>query len=432
MTSQMNGTSVHVERTEPEPVLDEWCIYRVPSKLRNVNKASYTPQLLSIGPFHYGSPKLKDMESHKQKYYEKFLKRCSKDEAALKRFVNRHSNRILSCYAGTIECRGNIINVILVDACFIIELFMTESETENHHILRSPWMRKAVETDLILFENQIPYYFLEELYDFAISSRDSNAETKMAVHPEPVQHQFLTLACKFFEEYNKKERRLRNGVNLKHFTDLVRHFVCTDKVEDDCVSNQKKCKYDVRKLKAAGVKFTHLAEPFVIEPLSTSVNSYRSKLAGLTTKELKLTRFWATYDAESVIRNIMALEQLIYPKKAYICSYFLLLSQLVNTVEDIDLLIKDGVVENLLGSNKSVEKLINSFCVHIVEEISCYSDIYDQLNEHYETSLGNRRMATLKQVYFKDLWTGSATILGLVVLVFSIIGTIKSLTCHKR
>ncbi|KAL6130586.1 hypothetical protein ACLB2K_068965 [Fragaria x ananassa] len=398
MTSPMNGVSDHVaiERTETKPFLDEWCIYRVPSKLRNVNKASYTPQLLSIGPFHYGSPELKDMESHKQKYYEKFLRRCSKNEDELKSLVKQHQARILSCYAGTIECRGKFVTMILVDACFIIELFITDSETENHHILRSPWMRKAVETDLILFENQIPYYFLQELYDFAIS----NAEPNIAEDLTPDPHRFRTLSYK---------------------------------VQGDCVSNQKKCKYDVRKLKAAGVKFTHLAEPFVIESLSTGVSSCRSKLACcLTTKELKLTRFWATYDAESVIRNIMALEQLIYPKKAYICSYFLLLSQLVNTVEDIDLLIKDGVVENLLGSNKSVEKLINSFCVHIVEEISCYSDIYDQLNEHYETSLCNRRMATLKQVYFKDLWTSSATILGLVVLVFSIIGTINSLIYHKR
>ncbi|XP_004308517.1 PREDICTED: UPF0481 protein At3g47200-like [Fragaria vesca subsp. vesca] len=431
MTSPMNGASDHVaiKRTETKPFLDEWCIYRVPSKLRNVNKASYTPQLLSIGPFHYGSPELRDMESHKQKYYEKFLRRCSKNEAELKSLVSQHQARILSCYAGTIECRGKFVNMILVDACFIIELFITDSETENHHILRSPWMRKAVETDLILFENQIPYYFLQELYDFAIS----NAEPNIAEDLTPDPHRFRTLSCKFFKEYNKKKRVLGNGVKLNHFTDLVRLFVCTDKVQGDCVSNQKKCKYDVRKLKAAGVKFTHLAEPFVIESLSTGVSSCRSKLACcLTTKELKLTRFWATYDAESVIRNIMALEQLIYPKKAYICSYFLLLSQLVNTVEDIDLLIKDGVVENLLGSNKSVEKLINSFCVHIVEEISCYSDIYDQLNEHYETSLCNRRMATLKQVYFKDLWTSSATILGLVVLVFSIVGTINSLIYHKR
>ena len=147
-----------------------------------------------------------------------------------------------------------------------------------------------------------------------------------------------------------------------------------------------------------------------------------------TRKELKLTRFWATCETESVMRNIMALEQLIYPKKAYICSYFLLLGQLVNSVEDVDLLIEAGVVENLLGSNTSVEKLIKSLCVHIVQTNSCYFGIYDQLNDHYETNKCNRRMAILKQVYFKDLWTGSATILGLVVLVFSVIGTIKSLT----
>ncbi|XP_050387304.1 UPF0481 protein At3g47200-like [Argentina anserina] len=427
-SSQMNGASVRVECTEPEPVLDEWCIYRVPSKLRNVNKASYTPQLLSIGPFHYGSPNLKDMQSHKQKYYEKFLLRCSKNEAELKALVNQHQDRILSFYAGYIECRGNFMDMILVDACFIIELFITDSETENHHILRSPWMRKAVVTDLILFENQIPYYFLEKLYDFAEPQIHVQLEpAQLPQHqPEPAQHQFLKYSCNFFKEYYKKDKA--PGVNPKHFTDLVRDFVCTKEVKVNCFSdNQKRCKYDVRKLKAAGVKFTHLAEPFVIKELSST----RVKLPSLTTKELKLTRFWATYDAESVIRNIMALEQLIYPEQAYVCSYFLLLSQLVNTVQDIDLLIKDGVVENLLGSNKSVEKLINSLCVHIVEHISCYFKICDDLNEHYETSVCNRRMAKLKQVYFKDLWTGSATILGFVVLIFSIVGTINSLTSHR-
>ncbi|CAL8121106.1 unnamed protein product [Prunus armeniaca] len=54
---------------------DKWCIYRVPSKLRKVNEAAYTPQLLSIGPFHHGKPELKDMETHKKIYYENFLAR---------------------------------------------------------------------------------------------------------------------------------------------------------------------------------------------------------------------------------------------------------------------------------------------------------------------------------------------------------------------
>ncbi|BFG21514.1 hypothetical protein CerSpe_077880 [Prunus speciosa] len=61
-----------------------------------------------------------------------------------------------------------------------------------------------------------------------------------------------------------------------------------------------------------------------------------------------------------------------------------------------------------------------------MDDKSCYFDICEQLNNHYE-NFWNRHVATLKRVYFKDLWTGSSTVLGVVVLVFSVIGTIKSL-----
>ncbi|KAK9911083.1 hypothetical protein M0R45_035006 [Rubus argutus] len=450
---------------EPVLVLDQWCIYRIPSKLRNVNEASFTPQLLSIGPFHHGNPSLRDMDSHKKIYYEKFCERSSKNKDELKTFIQQRQENILRCYAGTIEC-GNIdfVDIILVDACFIIELFMTNSETENHenyYILRSPWLRKAVQQDLILFENQLPYYLLQDLYDFAkpaFSSRDGlngvraeeqahgdiangqkycfpncfsgprvSTETNIVIEAPHVQHHFLDLTCEFFKEFTKG-KPIKEGVKPKHFTDLVRHFLCTDKVADgSCISTETKNKYNVRKLKAAGVKFIPLREPFVIIK-EEKVHKSNFKLACFTAMDLKLTRFWATYEAECVMRNVMALEQLMYPDRAYICSYFLLMDQLVHTVEDVDLLIKDGVIVNLLGSNKAVEKLVTSLCVQIMEDKSCYSKICTQLNEHYEISYWNRKLATLKRVYFKDLWTGSSTVVGFVVFVFSIIGTIQSLS----
>ncbi|GLT52996.1 hypothetical protein SLA2020_262960 [Shorea laevis] len=46
----------------------ECCIYRVPNKLRDVNKEAYTPKLVSIGPFHHGLEELKGMERKKQIY----------------------------------------------------------------------------------------------------------------------------------------------------------------------------------------------------------------------------------------------------------------------------------------------------------------------------------------------------------------------------
>ncbi|GKA38624.1 UPF0481 protein-like protein [Tanacetum coccineum] len=45
--------------------LNSTSIYRVPETLRNVNKSSYTPRVVSIGPFHAEEKGLKGVEMHK-------------------------------------------------------------------------------------------------------------------------------------------------------------------------------------------------------------------------------------------------------------------------------------------------------------------------------------------------------------------------------
>ncbi|PQM38189.1 hypothetical protein Pyn_36848 [Prunus yedoensis var. nudiflora] len=390
---------------------DKWCIYRVPSKLRNVNEAAYTPQLLSIGPFHHGKPELKDMETHKKIYYENFLARCKKR---------------------TIELDIDPADIIVVDACFIIELFLTNFyETENHkndYILRLPWLRKAVEQDLILFENQLPYSLLQEIYhDFAVPvsrsfqpCKEVQEQTHSSTNDfpcclpcswripcnehsieideakpaddeaEPADYDpLLELTFEFFKDYNKG-KSVKNRVKPKHFTDLVRNFLCPDK-KMDCEHNSAPVKniYAAKKLRASGVKFRALKDgPLIIE--KDEANKCKFNLACFRNMDLKLTPFCVKDETECVVRNIMALEQFLYPDKPYICNYFLLMDQLVDTVDDVD-----------FGG-------------------------WEQTNMHYE-NFWNRHVATLKRVYFKDLWTGSSTVLGVVVLVFSVIGTIKSL-----
>jgi hypothetical protein len=48
-----------------------------------------------------------------------------------------------------------------------------------------------------------------------------------------------------------------------------------------------------------------------------------------------------------------------YPREAYICNYIVLLDHLINTAEDVDLLVEKKVIVNWLGSNKIVANLIN-------------------------------------------------------------------------
>ncbi|KAB1225068.1 hypothetical protein CJ030_MR1G005403 [Morella rubra] len=58
----------------------ECCIYRVPKKLRKVNKDAYTPKLISIGPLHHRRKELRDMENLKVRYFKLYCNRALKGE----------------------------------------------------------------------------------------------------------------------------------------------------------------------------------------------------------------------------------------------------------------------------------------------------------------------------------------------------------------
>ncbi|CAL2240900.1 unnamed protein product [Prunus armeniaca] len=109
--------------------------------------------------------------------------------------------------------------------------------------------------------------------------------------------------------------------------------------------------------------------------------------------DLKLTLFCVKDETECIIRNVMALEQFLYPESAYICEYFLLMDKLVDTVEDVNLLIDSGVLVNKLGCNETVTNPISQLCEQIMDNVSCYGGLCDQLNKHYGISFWNRHVA---------------------------------------
>ncbi|QCD94460.1 hypothetical protein DEO72_LG5g2544 [Vigna unguiculata] len=130
------------------PEMDEihmQCIYRVPSNIRNYNPNAYTPQVVSIGPYHHNS--FETMEELKLKYVKGFLNRT---RLSTKEFVAKieeieNSNNIRSCYADPIKCNGDdFFNMILVDACFMIELFLRWHERSDWEgkdpLMLKPWM----------------------------------------------------------------------------------------------------------------------------------------------------------------------------------------------------------------------------------------------------------------------------------------------------
>ena len=67
-------------------------------------------------------------------------------------------------------------------------------------------------------------------------------------------------------------------------------------------------------------------------------------------------------EIEGIFKNLMALEQCHYPFEAYICNYMVLKDFLINTREDVELLVEKGIIVNKLG-------------LEIERKRSCYQEL---------------------------------------------------------
>ncbi|XP_059434283.1 UPF0481 protein At3g47200-like [Corylus avellana] len=438
---------IHIPPADPPEWL-ECCIYRVPKQLRKLNGEAYTPKLVSIGPFHHEADELKDMEKHKQRYLKHFLKRTLKIEEDLRKIIEGNEENIYHSYSKDcgVKSGTEFVQMILLDAIFIIELFLKTEAKEDDYILSKPWLQIGILHDLILLENQLPFFILEELYMSACCVKGQQiTEHKDQDLKKEDSPSFVELSRNYFGCYDKKPKSIIDEeVKVKHFTDLLRYSFLPSDIEDPQQSSkeQKSSKerslclqYCATKLDDAGLKFKGVEHHSRLLDISVPscegcINSwfcFSCFIACLpcciclllTQRTLKVPQLVIDDDTETIFRNLMALEQCHYPSKTYVCSYVLLLDRLVDTDKDVDLLVEKNVIDNQLGSNADVASLINKLCVQIVETPSSYFiNIAKKLNRHYKFFL-NPILATLKREYFPNIFRGTATVIGLIVLGFT-------------
>uniref|UniRef100_A0A1J3J3K3 UPF0481 protein n=1 Tax=Noccaea caerulescens TaxID=107243 RepID=A0A1J3J3K3_NOCCA len=401
------------------------CIYRVPNRLRRVNPEAYTPQMLLIGALQHSKKAealelsktdsryldYMNMERHKKKYLNGIANIFGKTVEEFREIIERDEKFIRESYSESTDWikSQEFVEMILQDSVFILGFFIqmgTQKFNRNEDILfEEPCLITTIFEDLILLENQLPYALLEELFEpflFSLKTEET----------------FRDLTLRVFGFENKIER----DVKFQHFTDLLRRVrVATLGLTEEQASNAKseppksiKSLHNADKLDSAGVDFENVDK----ENDLTLVIDFKDGV-------LKMPCFTAEDNTERVMRNLMALEQCHYPFSAYVCNYIAFLDFLIDTEQDVNLLFKKGVLKNWMGHQGSVAEMVNRLCLGLVDFGSHYQPIAETLNNHYESPL-NRSVATLRRVYFKDLWTGTATVAAVVLLVLTLIQTVAS------
>jgi hypothetical protein len=387
---------------------EDCCIYRVSKRVQNVNWQAYCPLLISIGPLHRKHQNFLAMETEKLRYYRTFIERVGMDKEKIRDIMSSIQNqeeRLRGCYSEEFQPRkkSDFIEMVLLDAVFIIEFMREYSNNDEGPNRFEPRTILDIREDLILLENQLPFFIIQKIYDKYNRARQ-----------DPTAIPFFNLVTSHSKNYTflKKVETNQSVKKSRHFTDLLRNFMLNGARKLNGSSNPIMLRHSAVKLRAAGVEF-EVAED--------------KCLLNITFEKgvLKIPLLEVDYHFERAVRNIMALEQCLYQNEAYVCSYIKFMDHLIDSPEDVGLLVGKKIITHRLGNHAAVSCMINMLCLNINDPYTYYDDICEKMNAHCD-NLWNRMKATLELVYFAHVWRGTGTVAAAILLMLTLIQTITS------
>eukprot|EP00262_Sarcandra_glabra_P015898 TRINITY_DN5009_c0_g1_i2.p1 TRINITY_DN5009_c0_g1~~TRINITY_DN5009_c0_g1_i2.p1 ORF type:complete len:547 (+),score=49.33 TRINITY_DN5009_c0_g1_i2:42-1643(+) len=156
-------------------------IFNVPKTLITIKQEAYTPQEVSIGPYHHRRPELFEMERYKVASAKNIQKQLR--DVKFRNIVERFSKldrNIRAFYERYLDMDGERLAWLsAVDAAFLLEFLqsycakddpaLTRVSSRMFHLVdanRRKSMSRAILRDIIMLENQIPLFLVIGLLDF--------------------------------------------------------------------------------------------------------------------------------------------------------------------------------------------------------------------------------------------------------------------------
>ncbi|ESR59116.1 hypothetical protein CICLE_v10015467mg [Citrus x clementina] len=378
-------------------------IYRVTEPTRCSNPSHFTPQIVSIGPFHHGKEELKPMEEHKQRYLKYFLQRTKVRMARFLSFIKDRETRLRNCYAETIRNLGSdeFVAMVLVDAGFLVEFLLRFHRprfiTDDDRIFRKPQLCYEIWYDFLLVENQLPLFILNDLFHLA----------KTATYEDAFYENisFVKITCFWLEDRIVKPLD-KNSLKIhfpkaEHFLDLI--LLCLQPSQSRAQIMLKDQNIpSVKELHQAGVKF---------KPAAGSTKSLLD--INFNQGILEIPFFEVYDDTERAYRNLLAFERM-HGYKGYFNDYIIMMACLISCPKDAELLVQNEVL--VLGITETVPTSYDFQYSGVVTDLQAYR----KLPWH-------KWKAALKQNYFNTPWASISVIAAVILLLLTATQTVSSL-----
>ncbi|GKV47617.1 hypothetical protein SLEP1_g54502 [Rubroshorea leprosula] len=377
-------------------------IFRIPGLFKMRNKQAYTPYKFSIGPWHFGkTQELRAGQKWKESFLEQLINHFS-DPAAKKRELEESIKNVCDnareCYVydagkNMDGAKEEFENILLLDGCFIIELLRRRS----HPFRLSGDNYQFIYHDLLLLDNQIPWFVLELLFN------------KTNDYSDCPNQSLVELAIEFFGPVippYKSQRQLQIS-NILHLVDFVWYFLVGSRTKNMEGIFEWGCRLSIpsaTRLEEAGIKFQKIESE---HPLDVTFDKGVFKIPWLRIDPL----------TETIFRNLIIYEQCsnFAPRVTW---YGVLLDCLVNTSDDVDLLSREEIFDNRISSEETAN-FFNRVCDNAVMTGFRYAQLCQDVNDYCKRRWPTWR-ASLIRNYFTKPWAIVSVVFATIVLHFTI------------
>lgn len=403
--------------------MEQLMIYRLPMFLHHDgNRALFEPSTISIGPYYRGRSNLCVMEEYKLRYLRDFLSRNREvglEDCIQEILLIETEGR--ECYNEVVDLSSTeFVEMLLLDGCFILELSLKYQEKAHDIKCRPGFLFDPIWMDLLLFENQIPFFVVEKLFSLVITkSHDShellvNTFTNLFLAKETLGpplilrgkiHHLLHLYHELFVP--RLESRCKSYKSNNCFPSL--------KILEEGNYRKKLVIPCATRLREAGVKFSYK-------------RSYEHKFdIKFKRGVIEIPTLKIDSNHKPLYPNLIAFEVCLCYEYRTLSSYIVLLDLLINTREDVELLQRSGVIENTLPNEEEMADYLNligkgtyvDYCDHY------FLDLFKDINAYYHLRWNTHR-ARLVHDYFSSPWTVISVFAAFILLILSFIQTFYS------
>lgn len=397
-------------------------IYRVRGILRSTSNEVYDPMVIAIGPLHHGKGHLKDMQNLKMRYLKNLVGWSS--VGSYVNAIRGMEQDARAFYEEKIELEPDeFVQMLLLDGIFIIE-FLRQYDL-GIPISGFGHVVTLILRDLMLFENQIPLFVLEELFE--VSKNNNNTRKKLSDLIWP----FLSgsPAPDIASSGAKHLLALVHCARTSSFAQILSSQVgCNDKVENFSKKKKNDKVENIRsasELKEAGAVFKKAKND------KTRTNSWldiRFENKTLYFPELEISDV-----TESLLKNMITYEYYLpSDKPRYITDYAFFLHCLVHSSKDAELLRRMGIISNLLGGDARVYEVIERLGTNAQpSEKFLYLEVFRSVNCHCKLK-SNRWLAVLRRNHFNNPWTAISLVAAAVLLSVGIVQMVYAILSYYK